>query len=314
LRIDGELRTLRDVPPLSADFLHSLALSLLNDRRRDTLERTGDVTLALGTGLRQRIQIVQQRGGLGLSLRLIPSEVPRLQDLGLPAEARSLTERGPGLVLVAAGSGQGKSTTLAALIDDLGLARPCRVLTIEDPVELVLKDRHSVVVQREVGTDVPSVAAALRAASRQDIDLLAVGEIEDREVAELVFGAAEAGRLVLTGVAAGGPTAAIGRLTGLWPPEARPRARARLAAILRGILWQRLVPTGDGRRRAAAGALLPAGPEVRRAIAAWDGDTAFEPEALPGLVTFEPGPRPARRRRDPEVAAQPAVEDEAGPD
>ena len=142
LRIAGELRTLSDVPPLSREFLHSLGLSLLNDWRRETLERTGDVIVALATsnGGRQRAHLFHHRGGLSLALRLIPPEVPALDTLGLPAEVRELTEPGAGLVIVAGGPGQGKTTTLAALVEDRTARRPCRVLTIEDPVEYLLKD------------------------------------------------------------------------------------------------------------------------------------------------------------------------------
>src|SRR5687767_6388628 len=146
LRIDGELRTLKipgpalDIPALARDFLHNLAMSLLNDRRRDILERVGDVTTSLATasGARQRVHISQQRGGISIAMRLIPPEVPPLDNLGLPAGARDLVVApGGGLVLVAAGPGGGKTTTLAALIDHLGTSHPRHVITIEDPVELL---------------------------------------------------------------------------------------------------------------------------------------------------------------------------------
>jgi twitching motility protein PilT len=258
LRINGELRTLRDVPPLQRDFLHSLAMSLLNDRRREILERTGDVTVALTTpaGMRLRLHVSQQRGGFGVAARLIPAEVPSLDSLGLPADVRELLVPEPGLFLVAAPPGQGRTTTLAALLDDLGTRHPCHVVTIEDPVELMAKDRRSVVVQREVGLDVASFAAGLRAAARLDADVLMVGELEDGEAAELALQAAETGRLVLAGIIAGSAAGAGERLIALWDPTARAQARTRLAAVTRGLLFQRLVPTPNGKGRTASAELL----------------------------------------------------------
>jgi twitching motility protein PilT len=258
LRINGELRTLRDVPPLARDFLHSLAMSLLNDRRREILERTGDVTVALTTpaGMRLRLHVSQQRGGFGIAARLIPAEVPALDTLGLPSELPELLVPGPGLIVVAAPPGQGRTTTLAALLDDLGTRHPCHVVTIEDPVELMAKDRRSVVVQREVGLDVATFAAGLRAAARLDADVLMVSELEDGETAELALAAAETGRLVLAGIVAGSPAAAVERLTALWDPATRADARARLGIALRALLFQRLIPTPNGKGRIASAELI----------------------------------------------------------
>jgi len=305
LRIAGELRTLSDVPPLSREFLHSLGLSLLNDRRRETLERTGDVIVALATGNggRQRAHLFHHRGGLSLALRLIPPEVPLLDTLGLPAEMRELTEPGAGLVLVAGGPGQGKTTTLAALVEDLTARRPCRVVTIEDPVEYLLKDRRGVVVQREVGTDVPSAAAALRSVSRQDLDVLLVGDLADPAAARLAVEAVETGRLVLAGLLAGDIPQVLERLTAT-PEDDTPLTRARIAASLRGIIVQRLVPTAAGRRRGPAGTLVRVGAETRAQLV--DGVAAPE---LPGSMAFEPPAEPSRKRRPDETRA--AVEDDA---
>jgi twitching motility protein PilT len=311
LRIAGELRTLSDVPPLSREFLHSLGLSLLNDRRRETLERTGDVVVALATsnGGRQRAHLFHHRGGLSLALRLIPPEVPAFDTLGLPAATRELVEPGAGLVVVAAGPGEGKTTTLAALVEDVTARRPCRVLTIEEPVEHLLRDRRGVVVQREVGTDVPSAAAGLRAASRQDIDLLVVGDLGDPEVARLAVETAECGRLVLGGLPASSLAQAFERLTRPGPEGAAGLERPRLAEVLRGALVQRLVPIISGKRRGPAGTLLRVGPETRARLA--EAGPAIISE-LPGTEPFEPTAEPIRRRKGGEPRA--AVEDEAADD
>ncbi|HSS39729.1 MAG TPA: ATPase, T2SS/T4P/T4SS family [Polyangia bacterium] len=310
LRIGGELRTLSDVPPLSREFLQSLGHSLLNDRRREQLERTGEVVLAVATsnGGRQRVHVFHHRAGLGLSLRLVPAEPPKLETLGLPPEARALTEPGGGLVVIAGGASSGRTTTVAALLDDLVGQRPVRLVTIEDPVEYLLKDRRGVVVQREVGTDVPTVGAALRAAARQDLDVLAVSDVVDPDAAALVVDAARAGRLVLATLMATDVRDALDKLAALIGPAAGPAARARLAGVLRGILHQRLAVTGDGRKRSAAGVLWRVTPEARAWIATPGGDG--QPE---GAVPFEPGPAGApRNKRAPGFAA--AVEDDALPD
>jgi twitching motility protein PilT len=304
LRIAGELRTLSDVPPLSREFLHSLGLSLLNDRRRETLERTGDVIVGLATsnGGRQRVHLFHHRGGLSLAVRLIPPEVPALDTLGLPAQLRELTEPGAGLVIVAGGPGQGKTTTLAALVEDLAARRPCRVMTIEEPVEYLLKDRRGVVVQREVGTDVPSTAAALRSVSRQDVDVLVVGDLADPAAARLAVEAVETGRLVLAGILATDVPQVIARLTAT-PEDDTSLTRARVAAALRGIIVQHLVPAPGAKRRGPAGTLLQLGPETRVQLV--DGIAASE---LPGSVAFTPPAEPPRKRRPDEPRTP--VEDE----
>jgi len=313
LRIGGELRTLSDVPPLSREFLQSLGHSLLNDRRREQLERTGEVVLATATsnGGRQRVHVFHHRAGLGLSLRLIPPEPPALDKLGLPAEVRSLTEIGAGLVVIAGGAASGRTTTVAALLDDLVGQRPVRLLTVEDPVEFLLKDRRGVVVQREVGTDVPSAGVALRAAARQDLDVLAISDVSDPDVAALALDAARAGRLVIATLMATDVRDALDKLAALVGPAAGPTARTRLGAVLRGVLHQRLVAAGapsDGRRRTAAGTLWRVTAETRGWIAA-PGDAAQPPGATP----FEPDPEaPSRKKRGAEPRT--AVEDDALPD
>jgi len=305
LRIAGELRTLSDIPPLSREFLHSLGLSLLNDRRRETLERTGDVIVGLATsnGGRQRAHLFHHRGGLSLAVRLIPPEVPALDTLGLPAEVRELIEPGAGLVIVAGGPGQGKTTTLAALVEDLTGGRPCRVMTIEEPVEYLLKDRRGVVVQREVGTDVPSSAAALRSMSRQDVDVLLLGDLTDPAAARLAVEAVETGRLVLAGLLATNVSQVVERLSAT-PEDDAPLTRARIAASLRGIIVQQLVVAAGGKRRGPAGTLLRVGPETRPQLV--DGVGAPE---LAGTMAFAPPAEPSRKRRPDETRT--AVEDDA---
>ncbi len=226
---------------------------------------------------------------------------------------RELTEpstgSGAGLVVVAGGPGNGKTTTIAALVEDLLKRRTCRVLTVEEPVEYLLRDWDGVVVQREVGTDIPSTAAALRAASRQDVDVLVVSDLGDPEVAGLAVEAAENGRLVLAGVTAGSTAQAIARLTGAGIDDGARLPRARLAAALRGLLFQKLLAV-PGTRRRPAGTLLRVTDETRARL----GDEAAPPAGvdLPGSVAFEPPAEPPRRRRGSEM--RDGVEDEAAGD
>ena len=204
---------------------------------------------------------------------------------GAPGGPRDLLAPGGGLVLVASGPGGGKTTTLAAMVDDLGARYPLHIITIEDPVELLLKDRQSVVVQREVGLDVPTSAAGLRAAARQDADVLMVGELGDGETAELALAAAENGRLVLAGVIAGSAATAVARLASCGTPRAARRPRPPEAA-LRGVLHQRLVTPPNGKGRTAEAELLtPPRPEM-------------QPPAMPGTTApRKPIARPRPKAR-----------------
>jgi twitching motility protein PilT len=293
LRIDGELRTLSDVPPLSREFVQSLAMSLLNDRRREILERTGDVALSItaADGSRQRLHVLQHRGGTAVAARLVPAQAPDLEKLDLPPAVSALVAAGAGLALVAGPAGSGKTTTLASLVDHLGGERACHVITIEDPVEIVLKDRRSVVVQREVGLDAPTTAAALRAALRQDADVVVVGELRDADAIDLAIFAAETGRLVLAGIAARDAVSALSRLLELGGAGDRSALRPRLATVLRGIVVQQLVPRADGKGRRAVAELLLVDDETRRLLREPGSDTPLRAALLagrpPGSQSFD---------------------------
>jgi twitching motility protein PilT len=292
LRIDGELRTLSDVPPLSREFLHSLALSLLNDRRREILERTGDVALSLTApdGSRQRLQIWQHRGGVAVAARLVPAQAPSLEKLELPAALSRLLVPGPGLVLIAGAAGSGKTTTMAALVDRLGTERACHVITIEDPVELLLRDRRSVIIQREVGLDAPTTAAALRAAMRQDADVLMIGDLRDSDSLLLAIAAAETGRLVLAGLGARDAVSALERAVDLSGEADRAVVRTRLAGVLRGVVAQQLVARANNKGRAAAVELLLVDDETRSQIRSSGADelrTAMAAGRPAGSLNFD---------------------------
>jgi twitching motility protein PilT len=271
---------------LSREFIQSLAYSLLNDRRREILERTGDVALSLTApdGSRQRLHVWQYRGGTAIAVRLVPANVPSLESLDLPAAVASLSAPGPGLVLVAGPSGSGKTTTMAALVDHIGTERAVHIVTVEDPVEIMLKDRRSVVEQREVGLDAPTTAAALRAALRQDVDVAVVGELRDADTVDLAVLSAETGRLVVAGLAARDAVSALARMLELGAAQERPALRGRLAGALRGVVAQQLVPRADGKGRVAAAELLLIDDETRRLLRDPTGEAALRA----GLATGRP--------------------------
>jgi twitching motility protein PilT len=287
LRIHGELKTLQDIPPLSREFIHSVVMSMLNDRRREILERTGDVSLSLTTteGARQRVHVWQHRGGIAVAVRLVPTEVPPLAKLELPDCLPSLVEPGPALVLITGSAGAGKTTTIASMIDHLGITRAAHVVTIEDPVEILLRDRRSVVAQREVGLDAPTAAAALRAATRQDADVLVVGDLRDGETAELAITAVETGRLVVAGIAARDVLDAIRRVVGLLPAAEQAATRTRLAAVLRAVVALRLCARADGQGRVPACEALIVDSEVRERLRQAGAETEIAARMAAGRPT-----------------------------
>jgi twitching motility protein PilT len=248
-RIKGELRTVRDVPPLTREAIATFAVHMMNERQRREFEDTMDVDLAYGTpdGVRYRVNLFQQRGTVGMVLRLIPPEVPPFERLCLPEVLLKLAEEPRGLILVTGITGSGKSTTLAALVDYINQRRAVHIVTIEDPIEYAFRDKRSVINQREVGFDTRSFAKALRAALRQDPDVILVGEMRDLETTEIAMTAAETGHLVLSTLHTVDATETINRIISMFPTHQQVQARLALGSILRGVISQRLVPRADGK-------------------------------------------------------------------
>jgi twitching motility protein PilT len=268
-RIKGELRTVRDVPPLSREVVHTFALDMMNDRQRDTFESLWDVDLAYATadGARYRVNAFQQRGNVGLVMRLIPPEVPPFERLNLPPAVLGLVEAPRGLVLVTGITGSGKSTTLAAMVDAINGRRACHIVTIEDPIEYAFRDRRSVVNQREIGFDTISFAKALRAALRQDPDVILVGEMRDLETVETAMLAAETGHLVLSTLHTVDAIETVNRIVSVFPPHQQGQARLQLAGVLRGVVSQRLIPRADGKGMIPAVEILVSTARVRELLA-----------------------------------------------
>ena len=267
-RIKGELRTVRDVPALAREAIATFALHMMNDRQRVDFEKTMDVDLAYGTpdGVRYRVNLFQQRGAVGMVLRLIPPEVPPFETLNLPDTVLRLAEERRGLVLVTGVTGSGKSTTLAAMIDYINQRRAHHIVTIEDPIEYTFRDKRSVINQREVGFDTTNFARAMRAALRQDPDVILVGEMRDLITTEIALTAAETGHLVLSTLHTVDASETINRIVSMYPTHQQVQARLSLASCLRGVLSQRLLPRADGKGMVPALEILVGTDRVREMI------------------------------------------------
>jgi twitching motility protein PilT len=267
-RIRGDLRTLRDTPPLTGEVIATFAVNLMSDGQRKRFEEHHDADLSYGTpdGVRYRVNVFRQRGQTGMVLRIIPPDIPNFDQLNLPSAVQRLCEEERGLILVTGITGSGKSTTLAAMIDAINRSRACHVVTIEDPIEFLHRDRRSIVNQREIGFDAVSFATALRAALRQDPDVILVGEMRDEETIETALHAAETGHLVMSTLHTLDAVETVNRVIGLFPPHQQGQIRLALAAVLKGVISQRLVARADGKGMVPAVEILVMTQRIRELI------------------------------------------------
>ncbi|MBP9087542.1 MAG: type IV pilus twitching motility protein PilT [Kofleriaceae bacterium] len=267
-RIKGDLRTVRDVPALSREAIATFAVHIMNDRQRADFEQNLDIDLAYGTddGVRYRVNLFQQRGSVGMVLRLIPPEVPSFESLNLSQSLLNLADHQRGIILVTGATGSGKSTTLAAMIDYINQTHAYHIVTIEDPIEYTFRDKRSVINQREIGFDTMSFARALRAALRQDPDVILVGELRDSETAQIALTAAETGHLVLSTLHTVDATETVNRIISMYPTHQQAQARLALASTLRGVVSQRLLNTADGKGMVPAQEIMVNTERVREMI------------------------------------------------
>ena len=256
-RIDGHLA---EAPvQLSADETRSLILSLMDEAHREaiTSERIdADFALVAPDGTRSRVNVFYQQGKISATLRLLNDEIPTMEQLGLPPVLKKLADEPRGLILVTGPTGSGKSTTLAAMIDHINKTRSDHIITIEDPIEYVYQGRCSLIHQREVGADVRSFASALRSALREDPDVILVGEMRDYETISAAVTAAETGHLVMSTLHTIGAAQTIDRIIDVCPAGAQNQIRGQLAAVLRGVITQQLLPLAVGKGRCAATEIL----------------------------------------------------------
>lgn len=252
-RIDGVLTPLKG-DKLQPTDLEALRLLILDNRHRNELETNGqtDMAYAIPRVGRFRVNVYKQRGTLASAMRCLPFSIPDADSLGIPAEVQALTAKKRGLVLVTGPTGSGKSTTLASLVDIMNRKYPYHIITLEDPIEYLHRHQYSMVNQREIGSDSNDYAQALRAALREDPDVILVGEMRDLETIYTALTAAETGHLVLSTLHTIGADKTIDRIIDVFPPNQQQQVRIQLASVLECIISQQLIRREDGRGRVAA--------------------------------------------------------------
>jgi twitching motility protein PilT len=267
-RVDGSLVPLKDGKRLPPEEVARMAFGIMNEYQRDKFKNSNEVDLAYGVpGLgRFRVNVFQQRGTLGAVLRVIPFKVMTIRDLLLPPVLETIALEERGLILVTGTTGSGKSTTLAAMIDHINANETDHIMTIEDPIEFLIRDKRSIVNQREVGVDTISFSQALKSALRQDPDVILVGEMRDLETIETALTAAETGHLVMSTLHTLDATETINRIISVFPPHQQKQIRLQLSGVLKAVISMRLVPRADGHGRVPAVEVMIATPFIRDCI------------------------------------------------
>ena len=267
IRVDGKLRPL-EMPPLTAADTKQLAYSVLTDAQKHRFEEHWELDFSFGIkGLaRFRANVYMQRGAVGSVFRTIPWQIRSFEDLGLPSIIRQLCEKPRGLILVTGPTGSGKSTTLAAMLDKINSERPEHMLTIEDPIEYIHQHKACLVNQREVHSDTKSFADALRAALREDPDVVLIGEMRDLETIESALRIAETGHLTFATLHTNSAVSTINRIVDVFPPHQQPQIRAQLSMVLEGIMCQALLPHASGRGRVLALEIMVPNAAIRNLV------------------------------------------------
>jgi twitching motility protein PilT len=252
VRVDGDLRPVTHLEPLSANDTRRYALEMMDERSRSRFEeQETEVDFAYSVqGLgRFRVNAFTQRGSVGIVCRRVLPGNQEFDELGLPPAVRKLSEEHRGLLLVTGPTGSGKTTTTAAMIGHINATRRCHIVTVEDPIEIMHRDDHAIVDQREIGVDTEDFSSALRSVSRQDPDVIFIGEMRDLETVAAALQAAETGHLVISTLHTTDARETVNRIVDMFPKEQQNQARLSLANSLKGIVCQRLVPraTGEGR-------------------------------------------------------------------
>ncbi len=268
LRIDGVLHPINDVPRVTPEEMLSMAFSMMTNRQKQKFKESAELDMAYGVaGLgRFRVNVFQQRGNVGMVLRVIPTKIRTIDELNLPAVIEKICEEQRGLVLVTGTTGSGKSTTLAAMIDRINSTRADHIITIEDPIEFLHRDKKGFVNQREVEVDTASFSTALRAALRQDPDVILVGEMRDLETISTALLAAETGHLVLSTLHTLDATETVQRIIAVFPPPEQKQIRLQLASTLKAVISQRLVRRADGIGRVPAVEVMIATAYIRDCV------------------------------------------------
>ena len=294
-RVHGELAVHRGAMPLREDDVTGfLDKVLADDTKRAILAEDGNVDVAYSLeGLaRFRVNVYRQYTGISLAIRTIPSDIKSIKDLGLPTVLEQIADEKRGLVLVTGPTGSGKSTTLAALMDHTNELLAGHIITIEDPVEFMIPEKNCTINQREIGAHAKSFASALRAALRQDPDIILIGELRDKETIEIALQAAETGHLVFSTMHTIDAAETLNRAVAVFPPRDQAAIRGLFADVLRWVISQRLLPTLDGKARVPACEVLKNTPRIRELIleqasAREIGETIEKGTKVYGTQTFD---------------------------
>jgi twitching motility protein PilT len=267
LRVDGHLRPMEG-PRLNSQDLSRLVESLLTEEQQRQLAKSGewDGAHTIPVVGRFRFHLYTQRGSLAMAVRTVSDSVPSLEELGLPPVAKGLMQKSQGLVLVTGPTGSGKSTTLAAMLDQVNQERRAHIVSLEDPIELLHPHKRSLVSQLEVGSDVQDFQVALKGILRQDPDVVFLGELRDRETIQAALTMAETGHLTVATLHTNSAIQSLTRLISVFPAHQQPEVRVQLSMVLEGILSQRLVPRWEGRGRVLVLEILILSPAIRNLI------------------------------------------------
>ncbi|MDQ1656793.1 MAG: twitching motility protein PilT, partial [Cryptosporangiaceae bacterium] len=268
VRVRGRIIPMEGYEPLGPQQTREIVYSILNDDQRKRFENNQqlDFAYAIPNVARFRVNCFFQRGAISAAFRHIPQDIKTVEQLGLPSIMQDFTKKPRGFVLITGPTGSGKSTTLAALIDAINREREEHILTIEDPIEFLHRHQSCIVNQRELGTDATSFAEGLKAALRQDPDVILVGEMRDLETMSTAITAAETGHLVFATLHTQDTAQTVDRIVDAFPPTQQHQVRVQLSIALQGIVTQQLLPTADGRGRVAACEVLVPTPAVRNLI------------------------------------------------
>ena len=267
-RIHGELTEMNAYSVLTKDMTKELVNATISESHKDILETKGEVDYSYevpDVG-RFRVNAFKQKGSYAAVFRVIGSKIPHWETLGIPKSVVDLTEKKRGLVLVTGPTGSGKSTTLASLIDIINKEQNVHIVTLEDPIEYLHTHKKSIVNQREIGADTQNYADGLRAALREDPDIILVGEMRDLDTISTAITAAETGHLVFSTLHTVGAAATIDRIVDVFPPHQQMQIRIQLSMVLEAVISQRLIPTSDGKGRAAAFEVMKGTPAIKNLI------------------------------------------------
>jgi twitching motility protein PilT len=286
-RIDGALVPLKS-KRLTGEQLERMLAAIMTPAQKAHFEKFHEVDLAYsiaGVG-RFRVNAFKQRGTIGIVFRVIPFGVRTLGQLELPKVLERVALEPRGLILVTGTTGSGKSTTLAAMIDYINTHKTCHIMTIEDPIEFLIRDKRSIINQREIGVDTTGFARALRAALRQDPDVILVGEMRDYETIETAMTAAETGHLVMSTLHTIDAAETVTRIVSAFPPHQQVQVRLQLASIVSGIVSQRLVPRADGKGRVPAVEIMVSTARIRECIADPERNKEIPEAIAKGFTTY----------------------------